>query len=391
MSRSRPSVASEGSNVNRRRSTAFFPLPVPSLLEPAVADLSGKLLRVLLYLLALAYRREDCYYGCLRRKGRGPYTQRELATLMQRSEGFLSHALTQLREAGLIERVTVNAARYIQIGDFGRWHWGTGYPRANAIIEERLAQGATDLANEQESLPLRQGAFPLGQDTHSAELAPKQGGGSNGVGQAAHNEAAISPSAREREKESSANSIPAATPPETLVETNIRDSSLETLARRLTALFPPESRHSNSQERAFQSIRRLHEEGASNEDIAAAIEMLPEFAQAHGGRVTSPRYLEAVWGPIQRRRAFETPSQAARDTETIGPAYHQPFEPLVRDGNEEEPLWTEWRGLAGGDVDPQLLGEERQRAIDEAAKRRYREAMGCFAEDNEPTETGGEG
>ncbi len=356
-----------------------------------MAGLPGKVFKVLIYLLSLAHRREDPYYGCLRRTGRGPYQQQELAALMGCSPSWVSRALKKLKDSGLIEDVTVNGAEYVRIADFHRWYTGIGYPSAGAIIAERLVQGATDLANEQESLPLRQGALPLGQDAHPAGLAPEQGGGSNGVGQAAHNEAAISPSARERENESSANSVPAATPPETLVETNIRDSSLETLARRLTALLPPDSRHSNSQERAFQSIQRLHNQGASNEDIAATIEMLPEFAEAHGGRVTSPRYLEAVWGPIQRRRAFETPSQAARATERIGPAYHQPFEPLVRDGNEEEPLWTEWRGLAGGDVDRQLLGEGRQRAIDEAAKRRYREAMGCSAEDNESTETGGEG
>jgi hypothetical protein len=159
-----PNTSWTTDGTERTGRSGFFPLSVSTILEPSVAHLRAERFRLLVYLLCLAWRRDDRYFGCVRRIGLGPYKQRDLGKLMGRSESFVSRGLSEFQEAGLIERVRIRGGEYICIANFRRWYECADYAPIREVVEERLS-------DEQPTLPVSKPPCPRAINAAPAKLS----------------------------------------------------------------------------------------------------------------------------------------------------------------------------------------------------------------------------
>ena len=143
---------------------AYFPMPEAMWDDPVITSLSPPEYRLLSFLLTKAWRSRKRhhahYFGAVRRKGLGPFTQREIAEVLSITERSLRKHIGKLLSFGLIENCSINGAKYLRIVDFESWYEGTRYAESyrkessearKESSEVRKESSKTDSANVEET------------------------------------------------------------------------------------------------------------------------------------------------------------------------------------------------------------------------------------------------
>jgi len=142
---------SSGHQDQAEKKTIHFNKSYPGrLAEPARSDLTPMGRLVFDTCLELAWRIDikgsAKWLGCLRQKGRGPYSNLQLAKAAATSPSQASRCLKALRKANLLESVVVDGERYLRVTDFPARMDGSYYQDFRCSWDEkpphRIAQKA---------------------------------------------------------------------------------------------------------------------------------------------------------------------------------------------------------------------------------------------------------